>query len=319
MQIRQSDLASFAYCAQQVKLKGLAKSEGWREPNLSATLRGTVLHFAFETLQRLHHEGREDALQVAQATFEYFWDPSHITELDGINAPVDEWIGYDTWGGLLQRSLGSLREAYAWLLKDKSVLLGLEHSFTVPLTIDGEEHTLHGTVDRLNLRMVSGRPVIGIDDLKGYRQEKWRLDWEPQWTIYSYASLQPGFWTPFYQDDAIADGFADVVDRLAARGQSITATPAGNTEVLPRRGRLLWAWDGFKVKDTGWRTEAHYARMRAHVREYVKAVRGDMYPLTVNGHVCGYCAFGKGIAQPDGTYHQVCGDAPLPAIQEGIQ
>ena len=37
MQIRQSDLASFQYCAQQVKLREQAVEQGWHQPILSAT------------------------------------------------------------------------------------------------------------------------------------------------------------------------------------------------------------------------------------------------------------------------------------------
>lgn len=314
--IRQSDLASFQYCAQQVDLKRRAKAQGWREPVLSATARGTVLHYAFQVLQKLHHEGREDALDVALATFERYWEPDRITELDGIDGPIDEWIGHDTWGGLLARSLNSLRQAYEWLKKERSVLLSLEHSFDVPIEIDGEVHTLHGTADRINLRMVNSRPVLGIDDLKGYRRKKTHLDWATQWTLYSYASLQPEFWTSFY-DEGVIDSFAEVMDRLHARGVTLyhgTST-RHDLEVIPRRGRLLWAWDGFQVQDTGYRTERHYARLRAQLRQYIRAVRYDVWPLTVDGHVCTYCPF-NGLAD-NGL--PICGDAPLPPRQEGIQ
>jgi hypothetical protein len=316
--IRQSDLASFQRCAQEVKLRRLAVEQGWAEPALSATLRGSVLHYAFMVLARLMHEGREDALEVALATFEHYWDPRHITELEGIDRPVDEWIGTDTWGGLLQRSLGNLRAAAAWLKRDKAVLLGLEHSFDVPIVIDGEEHTLHGTVDMLNLRMVNSRPELGIDDLKGYRRKKTRLDRATQWTVYSYASLQPQFWVPFYENAEVLEGFAEVVDRLDLRGLALypPATPDERT-VIPRVGRLLWAWDGFEVQSTGYRTDLHYAQLRAQLREYIGAVRHGVWPLTVDAHVCDYCPFGG--LRADGSGLPICGDAPIPPRQEGIQ
>jgi hypothetical protein len=307
--IRQSDLASYQYCAHQVKLKKAAKADGWAEPVLSATARGTVLHYAFQVLQKLHHEGREDALDVALATFEHYWEPSHIGDIS--EGPVTEWIGHDTWGGLLQRSLGNLRAAHEWIKKDKSILLGLEHTFDVPIEIDGEVHTLHGTIDRLGLRMVNMRPVLSVDDLKGYRRKKTHLDWATQWTLYSYASLQPEFWTAFY-DEAVIDGFAEVMDRLHGRGKTLYhgRSARHDLEVIPRRGRLLWAWDGFQVQDTGYREEPHYARLRAHLREYIKAVRADVYPLTVDGFICSYCPFGAA---------GICGNAPLPTRQEGIE
>lgn len=304
--IRQSDLASFQYCAQRSKLSAQARAVGWHEPVLSATARGTVLHYAFQVLQKLIHEGREDALDVALSTFEHYWQPDYISEISP-EGPVDEWIGHDTWGGLLQRSLGNLRAAASWIKRDKAVLLSLEHTFDTPIAVDGEEHTLHGTLDRLCLRMVNARPVLGIDDLKGYRRKKTHLDWATQWTVYSFASLHPNFWLPFYGTDEVAEGFAEVVDRLGARGVSLFRSPL-EQDVIPRAGRLLWAWDGFEAVNVGYRDVRHYARLVVHLREYIKAVRADVYPLTVDGFVCSYCPFNHGI----------CGDVSLPERQEGI-
>lgn len=305
MIIRQSDLASFQWCAQKVHLTERAKAEGWHEPILSATAGGTVFHYAAQVMQKLHHEGREDALDVALATFARYWDPEHIGEIS--EGPVDVWIAHDTWGGMQARHQANLKAMYAWMKKERSVLLSLEHTFDVPIVIDGEEHTLHGTIDGLRLRMVNSRPALGIDDLKTWRKKPDRLDWNTQATVYSWASLQPEFWAPFYENEVILEGFADVLDRLDARGLALFGEQEGR-EVIPRRARFLRAWDGFVAHDAGWRTEAHYARLRAHLREYIKARRAGVYPLTVDGAHCTWCPFGKGI----------CGDAPLPARQEDI-
>lgn len=301
--IRQSDLASYQWCAQQVHLREKAKAEGWHEPILSATAGGTVFHYAAQVLQKLHHEGREDALDVALATFARYWDPNHIGEIS--EGPVDVWIAQDTWGGMQARHQANLRAMYAWLKKERSVLLSLEHTFDVPIVIDGEEHTLHGTVDRLALRMVNARPVLAIEDFKTYRRKPEALDWNTQMTLYSFASLDPQFWTPFFENEVVLEGFSEVLDRLDARGLALWGD---SDNVIPRRGRILRAWDGFNVHEAGWRTEAHYARLKAHLREYIKARRAGVYPLTVDSHHCRFCPFNNGI----------CGDAPLPERQLDI-
>lgn len=298
--IRQSDLASFQRCAQQVKLNKAAQVNGWRPDILSATARGTVWHYAFMVLQKLHHEGREDALPVAIATFEQYWDPSNISQIS--EGPVDVWLPRDSWGGLRKRSIEALRGAYEFLNRDKSILLAVEHSFNVPIEIDGETHTLHGTVDRLVLRMIERTPVLGIDDAKT-GQIKSHLDSATQWTVYAFASQDPCFWGDFD-----SEGFEEVERRLGARGVQLYRSHE-DLPLIARRGRWLAARDEFAVKDCGWRTEAHYARLRAQLREYVAAVRADVYPLTVDGAICQYCPWNSG----------VCGNAPIPLRQEGIE
>jgi|GEM_PF-3449114 len=306
MRIRQSDLASFQRCAQQVKLKEQAKEQGWHEPILSATAAGTVMHYAFQTLQKLHHEGREDALDVAIATLQRYWDPSNISMIS--EGPVDVWIANDTYHGMLRRHTENLKAADAWIRRDKSILLSIEHTFDVPIVIDGEEHTLHGTVDRLCLRMISGRPVLGVDDLKTWRKKHYYLDSNTQATVYSYASLQPEFWNSFYEDETVLESFHEVVERLSARGLQLYQGLRKDLTVIPRRARFLRAWDGFEVNDAGWREEPHFARMRAQLREYIAARRAGVYPLTVDGSICRFCPFNLGI----------CGDVPGPQRQEGI-
>lgn len=304
MQIRQSDLASFNYCAQQLKLNRAAEARGRPRPVLSATARGTVIHHALQMMGKLHHEGREDALSVAKATFDYYWEPDKVPELVG--GPIDAWIGKDTWVGLKSQSHRALEGAYDFLQKEdkRSVLLALEHSFWVPIEIDGEWHTLHGTVDRLALRTYYKRPYLSIDDWKSGREATY-LDWETQWTLYAYASQHPAFWSDFTD----SEGFQEIEQRLIDRGVQLYNSP-DDLPLIGRRGRWLSVRDGFKERDCGWRGEEHYSRLKAQLREYIKAVRADIYPLTVNGHVCNYCPWGRS---------GECGDAPLPERQDGIE
>lgn len=304
MQIRQSDLASFNYCAQRMKLDRLAQGRGEQAPVLSATARGTVIHHALQLMGQLHHEGREDALEVAKATFDYYWEPENVHLLVG--GPIDTWIGKDTWVGLKSMSHRALEGAYNFLEAEakRSILLALEHSFWVPIEIDGETHTLHGTVDRLSLRTYYKKPYLSIDDWKSGREATY-LDWATQWTLYAYASQNAAFWSDFVD----SEGFQEIEERLNARGLQLYDSP-DDLPLIERRGRWLSVRDGFKERDCGWRTEQHYARLKAQLREYIKAVRADIYPLTVDGHVCNYCPWSR-----SGD----CGDAPLPERQVGIE
>lgn len=164
MRIRQSDLASYARCAQQKKLVDLSRQGLVGKPaQLSMTAYGSVVHYAVHVLEKLHFQGREDALEKAKATFVFYWDPANISQ---ICEPVDIWAARQTWHGLLKKGQEVIEVYYARLQSDKSKLLGLEVEFNLPFVLDGEEHTLHGTMDRLSLRKTS-TSFLNIEDYKG--------------------------------------------------------------------------------------------------------------------------------------------------------
>lgn len=334
--VRQSDLASFMYCGMQQHLRALAADGDahYEQERLSQTLYGTVMHYAGMILQKLRHEGADDALDTALATFEHYWHPDHIGEI--AEGTVTQWLPGQTWSGMLQRGRRTLRELDAWLAKDKSTLLGLEYQFTVGTIVDGEPVTLTGTVDRLTMRVQDRTPFISVDDLKTAVKPIY-LQQALQWTVYSFASLQAGFWIPFLE----VPGFEEFEDRMRSRGVALFEEPpaqdrghgmddyarsaleafgrAGRPElpVAARRGRWLNIRGAttpkpgaasFTEHDCGWRTPAHYARMHAVIREFIKAQRAGVYPLTASGKTCQYCEFNQGNA---------CG-GPLAAYQEGI-
>lgn len=300
MRIRQSDLAAFQRCGMQQHLYEEAQAGGQRGENLSATVFGTVVHHALQVLEKLHHEGRQDALDVALATFTHYWMPENIEQLEP--GGIDVWLPRQTYGGLRERGLRGLRDYYDVLKVDNGILLALEHTFEVPIEIDDEWHTLTGTVDRLALRFDSKRkPQLSIEDFKTGKKPRF-LRYATQWTVYSYASLQPNFWAEFTSPE-----FDDMLRRLAARGHDLIPTPDQLT-VLPRKGRWLSLQDGFAMSDAGWRTEHDYARLRVQLREYIKARRFEVRPLTVHGEVCTYCPFARNGA---------CGGVPIPELDEG--
>jgi len=287
MKIRQSDLASYARCARQVKLETLDISEGRRPDNLSATAFGTVIHHAAQVLEQLHHEGRDDALERAVATFEHHWHHDNIETL--VPGGIDQWLPRQTYGGLLIRGRENLRTYHAALQHDAGRLLALELTFGVPIRLqwpDGssEDHELTGTVDRLALRVTGRKPYLSVDDFKSGAKPTY-LRHALQWTIYGWASLWPEFWAHWEPDQ-----LALIQDPLRKRGLALYFDDSG-LPVIPRRGRWIALRDAFGIHDCGWRTPADYARMRAALQQYIAAVRADIYPLAISGQTCTYCPF----------------------------
>jgi hypothetical protein len=272
-------LTSYARCAQQKHLTDLQRAGMLdKEPEqLSLTAFGTVIHHAARVLEEEHHKGGADPLGKARATFEYYWAPENIHHL---TPPVTIWTPRDTWTGSLRRGLAVLGTYYDQLVKDKGKLLGLEVEFTLPYLLDGEWHEIHGTMDRLSLRRTSGGPYLNIEDFKSGR-DYIGLRWNVQFTVYSWATLQPAFW------DAWGAESADLAHRFAN---------------VRRRGTWISLRDGVKRSDAGYRGPQDYARMDVALREYVKAVRLDVYPLTLSGSVCRFCPFREGL----------CGGVPIP-------
>lgn len=313
MRIRQSDLASYQRCAEQEHLYlEAATNHGQRGENLSQTVAGTVAHYAVMVMEKLHHEGRDDALQVSLATFDHYWEPNNLHLLAGehpeLEYGIDVWLPRQTWGGLRARIRRALTDYYEVLKKDDGILLALEHHFVTPIWVPmpghpegGEWHELTGQVDRLTLRFFKRHPILSVEDFKTGKKPTY-LRFSTQWTVYSFASTDVAFWADFE-----GEGFEEVQRRLVARGVDLYKTP-DNLPVIARRGRWLSLANGFEAHDAGWRTEHDYARLRVHLREYIKAKRADVHPLTVSGQVCLYCPFSRNGA---------CGGAPIPELESG--
>lgn len=293
MIVRQSHLNSFARCAQQVKLGSVAAEQGRRERTLSASAFGTVMHHAAQVMEELHHAGRADACERAVATFEHHWHPDHIATL--VPGGIDVWLPRQTYGGLLIRGRDNLRTYYQHLIHDSGRLLALELEFNLPIAVAvppnvikpagltyPEEHTLHGTVDRVALRLTGRKPYLSIEDFKSGQKETF-LRHAVQWTVYSWASLQPGFWSTWPPDDLAA-----LQDPLRRRGCALFFDGSG-LPVIPRRGRWIALRDTFGIHDCGWRTAADFARMRVALGQYIAAVQADIYPLAISGQACTFC------------------------------
>lgn len=280
--IRQSDLGSYNRCPQQKKLRDTLEGAGERQQTLSATVYGSVTHHALQIMETLHHEGRDDALEVAIATFLHYWHPDNV----GVIEPggIDVWLPRQTYGGLREKGQQVLKLHYEWLKGDTGQLLALEYQFAVPYLIDGVQHTLTGMIDRLSSRRHLRKPVLNVEDFKTGKVPTF-LRWNQQFSVYTYASTQRPFW----------DGFDDPEKAYET------------TKGWARRGTWI-DMSTVTRKDAGWRAEADYARLHVALREYVKAVEADVYPLNMKGDVCMFCPFAR---------TGQCGGVVLPEESDG--
>ena len=290
MDIRQSSLNSYARCAQQKKLDDeYLAGNGRRPSNLSRTVYGVVMHHALQIMETEHHQGSLSALQTAISTFAYYWTPDNMPELASHHPElaygIDEWLARDTYGGMRIKGIKALEDYYALLSTDDGTLLALELQFRVPIDLEEQgQHILTGTVDRLTIRKFKTKPYLSIEDFKTGKQPAW-LRYSAQWTVYSYAARHRDFWLPWGDQQ---DERYETYKEWAHRGRWIDI-------------RLN------KVVDAGWRAEQDYARLKVALKEYVKAVNADVYPLSLSGETCLYCPF------RDGT----CGGVPVPDEDAG--
>lgn len=308
--VRQSDLSSWSRCSLQKFYYDQARHDpSAPQPDaLSATVYGTVVHYALQQMEQAMHTGRDDALQMAIATFEFYWQPENI-EL--IAEKVTEWLPRQTYGGLRERGRNTLRTHYELLRKEDSFLLALEYQFAVPIVIDDITHTLTGTIDRLSIRKHNGKPYISLDDNKTGKQPTY-LRYNMQGTAYAYASTLPEFWEgwagsgmaeePEHFDEETNDRLTSTLD---SHGYALHRGQDTDHPLASRRFRWINLQD-LKFADGGWRNERDYARLHLAIDGYVRACEAAAYSVTTTGEICRYCPFRK-----------TCGGIGLPHEEAG--
>lgn len=277
MRIRQSDLSSYARCAQQKHLRDQQKAGLLTQPaeQLSRTAYGSVMHHAVFAMETAHAQGHPDPLSVGLSTFEYYWAPEHI---GAVCDAVTIWAARDNWSGMLRRGIATLGVYWQHLKKDTGKLLALEVHFELDFTLDGRQHTLVGTMDRISLRSRGGQKVLEIEDFKT-GVDYIGLRWNNQFTVYSWATTQQAFW----------DQWGDPMMFPRLQG-------------LPRHSTWISLHDGAKRSDAGFRGPQDYDRMWVGLREYIRANELGVFPLSLTGAVCRWCPFREGI----------CGGVPVP-------
>lgn len=306
--IRQSDLGSWAYC----QLQKFYKERAALDPNapqpeqLSASVYGSVMHYALMLLEQMHHEGRNDACDVAVKTFEHYWHPDNVEQ---VAARVTEWLPRQTYGGLRERGRRALRDYYKILCKDDGKLLALEYQFAVPIRVNGRTHTLTGTLDRLSVRYSYSKPYICIEDYKSGRQPTY-LRYNQQGSAYCYATTREEFWRGWaesgmpvfatFDDDTVA-----MLERLFD-AHKFRMHHRHLVDHVESARRFRWInLQELKNVDGGWRNERDYARLKIALDAYVRANEAGIYSPTNTGEVCVYCSFRSvcgGVALPDPEY-----------------
>ena len=288
MDIRQSSLQAFSRCPQEAHLESMMVAGGdeAKLPSLSTTTYGSVVHYAAMVLLQRYLEQDEAALQVALDAFDYYWEPSNVGQLPGVY-PITEYLPRTTWYGLKDRGHKMLRALYEYSVAQSDLLIALEVQFRVPIDLgDAGQHVLTGTADRLSIGKDSKGPLLRIEDYKGGKK-KTNLRWNVQWTMYAYASQFPEFWSAW--DPAELER---IVAPLRKRNLALFNDGTGNP-LIRRKGSWISLNGVFGFHDCGFRVQADYRRLEVALREYVRVVQADIWPLNLSGDTCFYCPFAR--------------------------
>lgn len=217
------------------------------------TVAGSVIHYALEV-----HDQFGQNLQQALDTFDYYWNnPKELGETIDYYPPR---VNHESIRSNAHEMIRRYHDSVPW---KKGKLIGTEIRFEVPLG----RHTLRGIIDRLDLR--ANRLEI-IDHKTGSYIPK-NLRHDLQFTSYLYATTQPEFWEQVPGDYA---GFWE------------------EAETLPRFG----IWHDVRNNKTvhaGERTVADYHRLELAVNQMEAALEADVYPLSISGDACGWCAWSE--------------------------
>lgn len=277
MRFSASQLAAYQRCPLQYFYD---RSGEYPRLESSATAYGTVLHHCVHHIERSRANSRppEEYLREAIATWNHYWLPENIAEING--QPIDFYLPRSTWAGLRARGEMVLREYVDLVKNDDSQVLALEHPFEVQ--VEGTEHTISGFVDRLSIRLYKRKPYISLDDWKTGKVQ-YNLRHNVQGHVYAYASTRPEFWEPF-------DNGQEIYEK---------------TKDWPRRFRWISLKDN-KHHDGGWRVEQDYRRLAMQVQAVAASKEAGIYVPTLSGESCTYC-----------PYKDSCGGIGLPADDAG--
>ena len=263
MIIRQSDMKTWQKCPLQWRYQNI---DGLPREQSGALTFGSIVHRCAERLEV------DQDIEAAVAAFHAAWAAPEAVDPEYLIAywmPGTSWAKYDQEG---ERILRAYWELVQW---DFDSVLAREYSFNVPI---GDGHTLHGTIDKLVVRILgtTGRPAMGIVDLKTNRKTP-TYDWledDLQFTAYSYATLQPEFWVNL--PDGMFERFLD----------------------LPRFGEWVQL-TGPKRMDAGTREDHHYRRLERAVNEMAKSINAQIFVPNLSGESCRYCEFRKQCGLPE--------------------
>lgn len=283
MILRQSTIKTFSECALKYRFEHVDKAP--REQS-SALTWGSVMHESILRLETWHdHMSAADALAAAQQWFKEAWaDPAAIDP----EYAIDYMMPRTSWKKYLDEGLKILEKWWGIYQWDTDVVLAREYQFTVP--VEGTDHHLTGTIDRLALRYVArlDENAVLIQDYKSSRKVPTYqyLQHDLQFTAYSYATTRPEFWVGL------------------PNGENLYKQLQGN----PRMGEWVHL-RAPKRMDAGERTDMHYARLRYAVNAVADSIALGVFVPNIGGESCAFCDFRKSCGLPtleeEGYYDRV--------------
>lgn len=274
MLIRQSTIKTFMECGLKYRFQHLDQLP--REQSGALTW-GSVLHEAIMRLEQWHltsKPGDEPPLARAQEWFRAAWsDPASLDA----SLNIDYFLPRTSWKKYLDDGLDLIAKWWGIYQWDTDTVLAREHTFTVP--IEGTDHHLTGTVDRLALRYMGGLDThaVLIQDYKTNRKVPTYsyLQHDLQFTAYAYASTRPEFWADLPNGEQLYQLYRE----------------------QPRWGEWIHLRSP-KRMDAGERSDLHYARLRYAITAIADAIATGIFVPNISGESCAYCDFRKQCGLP---------------------
>lgn len=269
MRVRQSDLKMWAKCPLLYKFHYL---DGLQREQSGSLTYGSVIHHCVEFLEKTGD------LDAAIALFERLW--AQPTLLDPTYQP-QYYVRGTSWKKFFETGPKVLRDWHSIFSWDSSLVLAHEYSFEVPIGQNG--HTLHGTVDKIEISFKAtayegrGGPVVKVVDFKTDKKQPTYdyLAEDLQFSAYAYATTQREFWANLGGDDAWRRYLG-----------------------YERHGEWIQL-SGPKRMDAGIREQRHFNRIAMAVDALADSVAMRIFVPTISGETCRYCEFRKPCGLPE--------------------
>lgn len=274
MLIRQSSIKLFQECGLKYRFQNIDQLP--REQSGALTW-GSVLHEAVMRLEQWHLASKPGDPPALARTLEWFrevWSDPTILDAD---LKIDYFLPRTSWKKYLDDGLAIIEKWWGIYQWDTDTVIAREHEFTVP--VEGTEHQLTGTVDRLVLRYMGklDEHVVLIQDYKTNRKVPTYsyLQHDLQFSAYAMASTRPEFWSGLKNGEQLYEVYAD--KRRWAEWIHLRA---------PKR------------MDAGERSDLHFNRLRYAVNAIADAVALGVFIPNISGEACAYCDFRKSCGLP---------------------
>lgn len=250
---------TYMTCPLQARFQYLDKLP---RPKNSSAVYGICVHRA------LQHYNNTGDLDASVKLFCSVWDkPEQIDE------HIDTWTKGTNAGSMRERGIKTLHAYHEQKRWEKRTVIATEHKFVVPFG----KYELGGFVDLVELvKNKKGDPEIHIVDYKTNKRKPaiMNLRWNVQFTVYSFAALQPEFWKGTSESPGIKNG--EDYWRM--------------TQTIPVRP-IWYQLELAQTIDAGIRNDEDFLRLHRVCDEMRKAMELDVYMPNISGESCTYCPY----------------------------